>query len=172
MNDPRLPTGCNGCALLSSRREFLRDMVFAIAALAGAGAMAGATPVRPLSIVSRDGELATYPLPSADGVYIDKQNEVIIARVASDIFAFELACPHQNTALRWNGSAHRFQCPKHHSQYGPDGTFIEGRATRSMDRFAVRREGGNLVVDLDQLFEQGKDAANWKAALITLEGAS
>jgi hypothetical protein len=37
-----------------------------------------------------------------------------------------------------------------------------------MDRFAVRREGSNLVVDLDKVFEQGKDAASWKAALITL----
>jgi nitrite reductase/ring-hydroxylating ferredoxin subunit len=168
MNDPRFLNGCNGCTLLSSRREFLRDVVFAVAALGGAGATAGAMPVRRMSTVSRDGELATYPLPSADGVYIDKANEVIVARVASDIFAFELACPHQNTALHWNDSSHRFQCPRHHSQYGPDGTFIEGRATRSMDRFAVRREGSNLVVDLDKVFEQDKDAAGWKAASITL----
>ena len=69
MNDPRFLNGCNGCTLLNSRREFLRDIVFAVAALADVGATAGAMPVRPMSTVSRDGELATYPLRSADGVY-------------------------------------------------------------------------------------------------------
>jgi Rieske Fe-S protein len=166
MNDPGSAEGCEGCPILGGRREFLRDVVIAVAALAGVGATASAMPVSLFIATSRSGELATYPLPSTDGVYIDKKNEVIVARAGGDVYAFVLACPHQNTALRWNGSAHRFQCPKHHSQYGPDGTFIEGRATRSMDRFGVRRDGGNLIVDLDRVFEQDRDAAGWKAATV------
>jgi nitrite reductase/ring-hydroxylating ferredoxin subunit len=168
MNEPRFLNGCNGCTLLSSRREFLRDVGFAVAALAGVGATAGAMPVCLMSTISRDSELATYPLPAEDGAYIDKQNEVIVARVSNHVYAFVLACPHQNTALRWNASVHRFQCPKHHSQYQPDGTFIEGRATRSMDRFAVRRDGNTLVVDLDTVFEQDRDAPGWKAASLSI----
>ena len=82
-----------------------------------------------------------YPLPAADGVVIDKAESVIIARFESKAFAFSLACPHQNTALRWIAGKNRFQCPKHESKYQPDGTFIDGRATRSMDRFAGREIG-------------------------------
>ena len=125
-------------------------------------------PVHLMHTISLADELATYPLPSTDGVYIDKKQEVIVARVANQVFAFELACPHQNTALRWNAKDHEFQCPRHHSRYGPDGTFIDGRATRSMDRFAVTQQGNNLVVDLDKVFEQDKNAAGWKAAALTL----
>ena len=72
-----------------------------------------------------------------------------------------LACPHQNTALRWNQKVQKFQCPKHHSQYKPDGTFIDGRATRSMDRFAVKHDGANLVVNLDKVYEDDRDHAGW-----------
>jgi Rieske Fe-S protein len=158
---------CQGCAL-PGRRAFLRDATFAIAALASVSATASALPVKLMHAIGVNGEQATYPIPSADGVNIDQKQEVIVARVGNQVFAFELACPHQNTALRWNDKDHEFQCPKHHSRYKPDGTFITGRATRNMDRFAVTKQGNNLVVDLDKVFEQDKDAAGWKAAAVTL----
>ncbi|MGH7656397.1 MAG: ubiquinol-cytochrome c reductase iron-sulfur subunit [Gemmatimonadaceae bacterium] len=161
------PHDCRGCTLLG-RREFLRDAAFAAAALAALGATAGAMPVSMMHALAVTDEQATYPLPATDGVYIDKKQEVIVARVGNQVFAFELACPHQNTALRWNDKVHEFQCPKHHSRYKPDGTFITGRATRNMDRFAVTRQGNSLVVDLDKVFEQDKDAAGWKAAAVTV----
>ena len=158
---------CGGCTLLG-RREFLRDAAFAAAALAAIGATAGAMPVNVMHAIAVNDEQATYPIPAADGVNIDKKQEVIVARVGNQVFAFELACPHQNTALRWNDKAHEFQCPKHHERYKPDGTFIDGRATRNMDRFAVTKQGNNLVVDLDKVFEQDKDPAGWKSAAVTM----
>ncbi|MGB6501808.1 MAG: Rieske (2Fe-2S) protein [Thermoplasmata archaeon] len=161
------PDDCGACTL-QGRREFLRDAAFVAAALAAIGATAGAMPVHLMNAIALTDELATYPLPSTDGVYIDKKQEVIVARVANQVFAFELACPHQNTALRWNAKDHEFQCPKHHSRYAPDGTFIDGRATRSMDRFGVQRQGDNLLVDLDKVFEQDKNGAGWKSAVLTL----
>jgi|SRR6185437_2129839 len=158
---------CSGCTLVG-RREFLRDAALAAAALAALGSTANALPVSLMHALSVTDEQATYPLPASDGVFIDKKQEVIVARVGNQVFAFELACPHQNTALRWNDKAHEFQCPKHHSRYKPDGTFIDGRATRNMDRFAVTKQGNSLVVDLDKVFEQDKDEAGWKAAAVTL----
>lgn len=158
---------CGGCTLLG-RREFLRDAAVAAAALAALGAKAAAMPVNFMHARAVTDEQATYPLPTTDGVYIDKKQEVIVARVGSQVFAFELACPHQNTALRWNDKERQFQCPKHHSKYTPDGSFISGRATRAMDRFAVTKQGNNLVVDLDKVFEQDKDAMGWQNAVLTL----
>lgn len=165
MIDINTPADCGGCALVG-RRDFLRDAALAVAGLAVAGATAGAMPVHLWTAIAVGDEKATYPFPSADGVYIDTKQEVIVARSAGQVYAFMLACPHQNTALRWNSKEKKFQCPKHHSQYKPDGTFIDGRATRSMDRFAVKREGANLVVDLDKVFEDDRDHAGWVAAAV------
>jgi Rieske Fe-S protein len=113
----------------------------------------------------------TYPLPSADGVLIDKDESVIIARFDNRAYAFSLACPHQNTAIRWEEANHRFQCPKHKSRYRPDGTFIEGRATRGLDRFALRRDGDKLIVNLDALYREDKEQAAWTAAFVPLSNS-
>ena len=81
---------------------------------------------------------------------------------------FNLSCPHQNTALRWYPEDQQFRCPKHHSRYRPDGVFISGRATRSMDRLGVRREGDTIVADLDSFYRQDKDPTEWAAAFVAL----
>jgi nitrite reductase/ring-hydroxylating ferredoxin subunit len=173
----QLPAGqepdCGACPLIESRgrRDFLRDaagyIAAGLAALASLGASAAdarALPVRWISALAAHGDERTYPLPASDGVNIDRRESVIVARWQGTVYAYSLACPHQNTALRWNAGDAQFQCPKHHSKYRPDGTFIEGRATRGMDRFAIRVEGESILVDIDKLYRQDKDAAEWKAA--------
>ncbi len=50
----------------------------------------------------------------------------------------------------------------------PDGTFISGRATRGMDRLAIKRNGDVVVVNVDVMFQQDKDLAGWTAAKVTL----
>jgi len=162
---------CVGCTLgvVIERRAFLRDATVAaigIFTALGAASEARALPVRPVSALSARGDERTYPLPNADGATIDREESVIVVRWQGAAYVFSLACPHQNTALKWAPQDAQFQCPKHHSKYRPDGTFIEGRATRGMDRFAVRRDGDKVVVDLDKLYQQDKDPAEWKAALI------
>lgn len=62
----------------------------------------------------------------------------------------------------------QFQCPKHKSRYRPDGTFIEGRATRGLDRFAIKLEGSQQLVNLDALYREDKNAAEWAAAFVPL----
>ena len=111
-----------------------------------------------------------YPIPLQDGAVIDSENDVIVMRWQQAVYAFSLACPHQNTALRWRPENARFQCPKHNSRYQPDGTFISGRATRGMDRFMVSRKGAMVTVDLNRLFSQKDDPTAWASAIIRLEG--
>jgi Rieske Fe-S protein len=154
------------------RREFLRAAAMALASigLLGAGAeRAESMPVRALKALaggSGPAEEKRYPMPAADGVSIDKENSVIVARAAGKVYAFSLACPHQNTALRWDADDHQFQCPKHKSRYTEDGTFLEGRATRNMDRLAVKRDGAVLVVDIDALFQQDENPKEWGEAFV------
>jgi nitrite reductase/ring-hydroxylating ferredoxin subunit len=163
---------CDACALSASRRSFLRDSMFALAgALVAVGAtrsLALAAPVNMIDGHRRADQTVKYPIPSVDGVQIDKDNQVILVRWENVAYAFNLSCPHQNTALRWDDADHRFQCPKHHSKYRPDGVFIEGRATRGMDRLAIQRQGGDLIVDLDKMFKEDEDGAAWTAAVIPL----
>lgn len=164
---------CAACRVAGSleRRQFLLDaLTSTLAALTALGAAAG--PAHALGVTCLTGTGGrtdkTYPIPAADGVVIDKDESVIIARFDGHAYAFSLACPHQNSAIRWDAGGRRFQCPKHKSRYRPDGSFISGRATRGLDRFAVRRDGERIVVNLDALYQEDTHGAEWKAAFVQL----
>ena len=159
---------CESCPLVSDRRDFLRTSALAL------GALSFGLPIRSASAkvlvsVTSGRKFLSYQVPATDGAEIDSENGVILVRYKNEAFAFNLSCPHQNTALRWNDAAMRFQCPRHHSQYQPDGVFISGRATRNMDRLGIRRDAGNnIVVDPDTLYQSDEDAAQWQAAVVKL----
>jgi len=162
---------CDACPLVE-RRTFVRDAGWAVAGILAAlgvpGRRARALAIRFAGPSSSRGEEHTYPIPAADGATIDKENQVIVVRYEQKAYAFNLSCPHQNTALHWQAEDNQFQCPKHHSRYRPDGVFISGRATRGMDRFGVRRDGDAMVVDVDKYYRQDENAAEWTAAFVTL----
>lgn len=162
-----------GCAIGgTTRRDFLREGTIAalgIFAAFGLGSKAAAAmPVGTARLLRSTGSSKTYAIPAADGAEIDKDAGVILVRWQGTVYAFNLSCPHQNTALRWNEGAQRFQCPKHHSQYTPDGTFITGRATRGMDRLPIKRVGNSVEVDVDHMLKQTDDMAAWQAAAVKL----
>ena len=164
--------GCAGCGGATSRRQALGQMSAAVlAAMAGVALRpetAAAVPVVEASGTQTGPDEHSFPLPAADGVTIDRETQVIVVRFQGKAYAFNLACPHENTALRWKARDGWFQCPRHESQYKPDGTFISGRATRNMDRFAVRRAGDSLVVDLNRLFRSDQQVQDWSAAAVAV----
>ncbi|HEY5022193.1 MAG TPA: Rieske (2Fe-2S) protein [Gemmatimonadaceae bacterium] len=165
--NPGADADCESCPLIPERRVFLRNAAaFALTAIS-LGLPIRSVSAKVLSSAVGGRKVLSYPLPAVDGVDIDRDNEVILARDKNEVFAFNLACPHQNVALRWNDEDKRFQCPKHHSQYQPDGEFITGRATRNMDRFAIRRDAANtIIVDPDTLYRSDEDTAQWQAAVV------
>jgi nitrite reductase/ring-hydroxylating ferredoxin subunit len=144
------------CTDCPSRRDFLQI----VAALGFA-----ALPVLFVEGVEAASE-QKYPFPAADGVAIDRKQQVIIVRTQGHVYAFNLSCPHENTALKWLPKDMRFQCPKHESKYQPNGTFMSGRATRNMDRLMVRRDGDALFADLSHIIKSDTDPAGWAAATI------
>lgn len=162
---------CTSCDP-SGRRDFLRFATAALTVALGSLTItpreAAALPLSLLPALGRAGDDVVYPMPDKDGVTIDDKNEVILVRWQSQIYAFNLSCPHQNTALRWLGKDSRFQCPKHKSKYQPNGTFISGRATRNLDRFAIRKESGKVVVDVAAMYESDKQAVAWAAARVAV----
>jgi nitrite reductase/ring-hydroxylating ferredoxin subunit len=170
-NDP-MTDDCYSCPIASTtRRDFVRDSMVGIAgalATLGISSSAAALPVSMIEALVRNDDRITYPIPAADGVRIDKDNEVILVRWQKSVYAFSLSCPHQRTALRWNDAVKEFQCPKHKSKYTPIGSFISGRATRGMDRFAILRQGNSVIVDADKLYEEDENEAEWKAAFVSV----
>ena len=162
---------CNNCPLATNRRVFVRDVAIGVAgvlATLGLSRAAAALPVGVIEALSRAATTVTYAIPAGDGVQIDKENEVILVRWQSVVYAFNLLCPHQRTTLRWNEAAKEFQCPRHKSKYTPAGDFISGRATRGMDRLAISRHGDSVIVDVDQMYEQDENEAQWKTAFVKL----
>ena len=109
---------CGGCAL-APRRTFLLGMSGAVLA-----AMVGTTwdsdaAVLPLTVASgaqSGGNVRTYAVPAKDGATIDRDAQVILVRLHGQGYAFNLACPHENTVLRWRPEDSRFQCPRHGSR--------------------------------------------------------
>ncbi|HEY0780555.1 MAG TPA: Rieske (2Fe-2S) protein [Gemmatirosa sp.] len=169
-SSPDVPCGACDTAH-DGRRRFLHDALWGAAALVALGAAretAAALPARLARAAAVTGDVRRYPVPAADGVTIDRDAEVILVRWQNAVYAFALSCPHQNTALRWLDADHRFQCPKHKSKYQPSGEYIEGRATRNMDRFSITRDGEQVAVDLSALHKNDADAAGWAAAVVRL----
>jgi Rieske Fe-S protein len=159
------------CECLSRRRAIGQVSAAMVAAMAGVTLLAETAESLPLTETSGvpvGPDEHGYPLPASDGVTIDRDTQVIVVRFQQHAYAFNLACPHENTALRWKEASGRFQCPRHESQYRPDGTFVSGRATRNMDRFAIRRAGPGLVVDLNRMFRSDQQPQDWAAATVAL----
>ena len=162
---------CGSCAL--TRRDAISR---GLAVLAMTFLAEGVTPSavaaltsRVTGIVGRDAgaNVKAFAVPAQDGVQFAKEDELILVRYQGRIYAFALSCPHQNTALRWVDEG-RFQCPKHKSRYEPDGTFISGRATRNMDRYAIRHSGSDVEIDFDLLYKNDKQPAEWAGAVVVL----
>jgi nitrite reductase/ring-hydroxylating ferredoxin subunit len=153
-----------------SRRAFLQGSGCLVLAVAAAAALPRELLAQPIHFVEGTGsrDERRYPIPAADGVSIDRAEQVILVRFQNRMFALNLSCPHQNAAVKWVENAHRFQCTKHDSQYQPDGAYVTGRATRNMDRLAIHRDGTSVVVNLDRIIQSDTDAAGWAASLVTL----
>ncbi len=160
---------CADCTL-RDRRSFLAKTLTAIAAasvllpgVVKAEEMAGFVMFR---APRRADGTAKYPVPAADGATIDTENETILVRAGGKCMAFALSCPHQRAMLKIKGGDTAFLCPKHKSEYRIDGEYIRGRATRSMDRRAIRKEGAELVVDVESQIKSDDNAADWAAAFV------
>ena len=162
---------CNDCTL-HDRRSFLTKTLAAVAA----ASLLLPSVVKAEELVGfvmykaarRADGTATYPIPAADGATIDADNEVILVRNGGKVMAFALSCPHQRAMLKIKGGDTAFLCPKHKSEYKIDGEYIRGRATRSMDRRALTKQGTDVVVDLESVIKSDEDAAGWAAASVSV----
>jgi cytochrome b6-f complex iron-sulfur subunit len=61
-----------------------------------------------------------------------------LVNTGTGILAIYKVCTHLGCLYKWVPSNNRFECPCHGSKYQRDGTWIEGPAPRTLDRFVVQ----------------------------------
>lgn len=137
-----------------SRREFLFYIwaaSMALTAAAGGGAIIWFMLPR-----FKEGEFGgTFPLTTAPAVETSPLSNATgkfwLSNAESGLVALYKVCTHLGCLYAWVENSHRFECPCHGSKYELDGTFIEGPAPRSLDRFhmIVRTTSGEFETNAD-----------------------
>jgi cytochrome b6-f complex iron-sulfur subunit len=152
-NNPRIPRP-------TSRREFLNaawmaSLGFLLVDLGGVTYYFAKPILRSgefggLFNLGRAGDV--FPEPGGDPVNFPKGKFWLSRTADNRILAPYKVCPHLGCLYNWNPPAGIFLCPCHLSQYELDGTFIDGPAPRSVDRFVIRLldENGKEVAATDE----------------------
>ena len=93
-----------------------------------------------------------FPEPDSDPAENPKGKFWLSRLEDGSIIALYKVCTHLGCLYNWQGQEHKFICPCHGSQFQLDGTYIQGPAPRSLDRFVVRLldENGNEVAVTDE----------------------
>ncbi len=60
-------------------------------------------------------------------------------------------CVHLGCKVPYRDDCYSFKCPCHGSHYNVDGEYLDGPAPRSLDRFEMSFNGGNVQVDTGKL---------------------
>jgi len=72
-----------------------------------------------------------------------------ISNTDRGVIALYNVCVHLGCLYGWQPVTNRFECPCHGSKYQKDGTYIEGPAPRSLDRFSIQFTDldGNVIAE-------------------------
>jgi len=163
---------CGDCPIATNRRRFLRDAAFtAVATLVATGLRpnaALANLVTGIVPVRKAGPLMNYAVPSTDAVMVDDENDVIITRYRGKVYAFSRRCPHKGARLVWHESEDRLFCPKHKARFTAGGDHASGRRSRNLDRYGLRQQGREIVVDTDTVYREDDDPQAWRSAVIAV----
>jgi len=89
----------------------------------------------------------TYAALNSNGGSIVKDN-IIIARTSAGVFvAVTSICSHQQyNPIAFESSASRFHCPNHGSNFGLDGSVINGPATSALKKYSTALTGTSLRI--------------------------
>jgi cytochrome b6-f complex iron-sulfur subunit len=78
-------------------------------------------------------------LPEVDAPPVNNPSlKLWLNRPSAGILAIYKVCTHLGCLYGWSDQENKFLCPCHGSQFEYDGTFIQGPAPRSLDRFVVQ----------------------------------
>ncbi|MBF2080040.1 MAG: ubiquinol-cytochrome c reductase iron-sulfur subunit [Synechococcales cyanobacterium T60_A2020_003] len=137
------------------RREFLTWI--------GVGSLATSLPIAIAACAPESTSSDTSASPSADGEVVGTVSELsrdrpilredtalgavmVIQDANNTAIAVNPTCPHAGCMVDWKAAQNLFVCPCHNSQFGPDGSLVQGPSTKPLASYAVSVEGDNIVV--------------------------
>ena len=86
-------------------------------------------------------------LNTAGGFYVDKTNNIIIARTLTNEFiAVSSLCTHQQVTIDFEASNNRFYCSAHGSAFFTTGAVLNGPAAAPLKQYKTALSGSNLRV--------------------------
>ena len=86
-------------------------------------------------------------LNTAGGFYVDKTNNIIIARTLTDEFiAVSSLCTHQQVTIDFEPSNNKFSCSAHGSVFSTTGAVLNGPAASPLKQYKTTLTGNSLRV--------------------------
>ena len=74
-------------------------------------------------------------------------NSIIVARTSAGVLvALSAVCTHQGSQIGFESSSGRFHCPNHGSNFGLDGSVINGPAAAPLKKYNLQLNGTSLRV--------------------------
>jgi cytochrome b6-f complex iron-sulfur subunit len=95
---------------------------------------------------------ATSSVPREDSPPLNNpKGKFWLTRTEQGVLALYKVCTHLGCLYAWRDQEGKFICPCHGSQFQYDGTYIQGPAPRSLDRFVVQvvTPDGQVVAETD-----------------------
>jgi cytochrome b6-f complex iron-sulfur subunit len=96
-----------------------------------------------------------------DGKVVErfKDQGAWIVRYEGKIYALSTTCTHLGCTPNWLEREGKFKCPCHGSGFKITGVNFEGPAPRPLERWAIKVEDGQIVVDKSMKFQ--KELGQW-----------
>ena len=86
-------------------------------------------------------------LNTAGGFYVDKTNNIIIARtLTNEYIAVSSLCTHQQVTVDFQASNNRFYCSAHGSAFFTSGAVLNGPANVALKQYKTALSGNSLRV--------------------------
>lgn len=86
-------------------------------------------------------------LSNSGGFYVDKANNIIIARtLANDFIAVSSICTHQQVTIEFEANNNRFYCSGHGSAFNLNGAVLNGPASSALKQYKTTLSGNNLRI--------------------------
>jgi cytochrome b6-f complex iron-sulfur subunit len=86
-------------------------------------------------------------LNTAGGFYVDRTNNIIIARtLTNDFIAVSSVCTHQQVTIDFQASNNRFYCSAHGSAFYTTGAVLNGPAASALKQYKAVLTGSSLRI--------------------------
>jgi len=103
----------------------------------------------------------TQFLLSGGNLHVLLENEYVLKDSDGSYWlALYQKCVHLGCTVPFRDSCVSFKCPCHGSHYNVNGEYLDGPAPRSLDRFRISFDGGNVVVntgDINSTIQKPED---------------